>query len=81
MSAVRGVAGVHHVHIWSLSSDINVLDAHVYSCEKDRVKIEEMKREIKERLEKYHIHHSTLEVECEECKDCAIVEPVNGHTE
>jgi hypothetical protein len=40
-----------------------------------------MKREIKERLEKYHIHHSTLEVECEECKDCAIVEPVNGHTE
>ena len=81
MTSVEGVAGVHHVHIWSLSSDINVLDAHIYSCEKDVEKIGKMKREIKERLEKYHIHHSTLEVECEECADCDIVVPVNGHPE
>ncbi|MDD4137471.1 MAG: cation diffusion facilitator family transporter [Methanoregula sp.] len=73
MTSVAGVSGVHHVHIWSLSSDIHVLDAHVYSCEKDAGKIEGMKREIKERLEKYHIHHSTLEFECEECSDCDIV--------
>ena len=81
MASVAGVSGVHHVHIWSLSSDINVLDAHIYSCEKDVEKIGKMKREIKERLEKYHIHHSTLEVECEECADCDIVVPVNGHPE
>jgi cobalt-zinc-cadmium efflux system protein len=81
MTSVEGVAGVHHVHIWSLSSDIHVLDAHIYSCEQDVIKIGEMKREIKERLEKYHIHHSTLEVECEECADYEIVEPVNGHPE
>jgi len=73
MTSVRDVAGVHHVHLWSLSSDINVLDAHVYSCERDASRIEEMKKEIKKRLEKYHIHHSTLEFECEECKDCSIV--------
>ncbi len=79
MMAVEGVTGVHHVHIWSLSSEIHVLDAHIYSCEPDVAKIGEMKREIRTRLEKYHIHHSTLEVECEECKNCAIVEPVNGH--
>ncbi|MFA4826050.1 MAG: cation diffusion facilitator family transporter [Methanoregula sp.] len=81
MTAVEGVAGVHHVHIWSLSSDIHVLDAHIYSCEPDVVKIGEMKQEIRKRLEKYHIHHSTLEVECEECKHCSIMEPVNGHRE
>ena len=81
MTSVEGVEGVHHVHIWSLSSDINVLDAHIYSCEKEVEKIGKMKREIKERLEKYHIHHSTLEVECEECADCDIVVPVNGHPE
>ena len=46
-----------------------------------KTKVAEMRRKIKERLEKYHIHHSTLEVECEECKDCAIVEPVKGHPE
>lgn len=73
MTSVNGVDGVHHVHLWSLCSDINVLDTHVYSCERDVEKIEVMKREIKERLKKYQILHSTLEFECEECKECAIV--------
>ena len=81
ITSVTGVDGVHHVHIWSLSSEIHVLDAHIYSCEQDVLKIGEMKRQIRERLEKYHIHHSTLKVECEECENPAIVEPVNGHVE
>jgi len=74
MMAVEGVSGVHHVHLWSLSSDINVLDAHVYSCEKEAGRIEKIKLEIKKRLEKYNIYHSTLEFECEECKNCTLVE-------
>jgi len=73
MTGVNGVDGVHHVHLWSLSSDINVLDAHVYTCERDVGKIELIKREIKERLKKYRILHSTLEFECEECKECTLV--------
>jgi cobalt-zinc-cadmium efflux system protein len=76
MTTVKGVDGVHHVHLWSLCSDINVLDAHVYSCERDVEKIEQTKQEIKERLKKYRILHSTLEFECEECKDCALVEKI-----
>jgi cobalt-zinc-cadmium efflux system protein len=74
MTTVSGVDGVHHVHLWSLCSDINVLDAHVYSCERDVDKIEQIKQEIKERLKKYRILHSTLEFECRECRDCALVE-------
>lgn len=76
---VKGVDGVHHVHLWSLCSDINVLDAHVYSCERDVEKIEQMKREIKERLKKYRILHSTLEFECDECKDCGLIEHIKNH--
>jgi cobalt-zinc-cadmium efflux system protein len=76
MASVRGVDGVHHVHLWSLCSDINILDAHVYSCEKDVEKIELMKQEIKERLKKYRILHSTLEFECDECKECGLVEHI-----
>ena len=79
MTTVKGVDGVHHVHLWSLCSDINVLDAHVYSCEKDVEKIETIKQEIKERLKKYQILHSTLEFECYECKDCALVENIQDH--
>jgi cobalt-zinc-cadmium efflux system protein len=79
MTSVSGVEGVHHVHIWSLCSDINVLDAHVYSCERDVEKVEQMKLEIKKRLKKYRILHSTLEFECDECKDCAIVQHIEEH--
>jgi cobalt-zinc-cadmium efflux system protein len=73
IESVVGVDGVHNVHLWSLCSNINVLDAHVYSCETDLRKLEEIKHEIKHRLEKYRIHHSTLEFESCKCGDCRIV--------
>ena len=43
IESVAGVDGVHNVHLWSLCSNINVLDAHVYSCETDLRKLEEIK--------------------------------------
>jgi cobalt-zinc-cadmium efflux system protein len=70
MESVEGVLGVHNVHLWSLCSNINVLDAHVYSCETDTRRLEEIKAEIKHRLERFRIGHSTLEFECRECEDC-----------
>jgi cobalt-zinc-cadmium efflux system protein len=70
MESVAGVEGVHNVHLWSLCSNINVLDAHVYSCDTDARNLEAIKTEIKHRLEKFKIRHSTLEFECRECADC-----------
>ena len=70
IESVEGVEGVHNVHLWSLCSNINVLDAHVYSCETDVRRLEGIKTEIKHRLEKFRIGHSTLEFECNECEDC-----------
>jgi cobalt-zinc-cadmium efflux system protein len=65
---VKGVEGVHNVHLWSLCSNVNIIDAHVFTKETDMLKLEEMKHEIKSKLEKYNIKHATLEFECEECK-------------
>ena len=76
ISSVPGVMGVHDIHIWSLSSSIRVMDAHIYSCETDSRENEKIKREIKERLERFRIYHSTLEFECEECVEagaCVLV--------
>lgn len=78
---VPGVDDVHHLHLWSLCSNIHVLDTHVYSCIRDMDKIEEMKREIKERLKKYQILYSTLEFECITCTNCSVVEEVRSHME
>ena len=74
MESVPGVDGVHDVHLWSLCSNINVLDAHVYSSVTDLRRLEEIKQEIKKRLEKFRIRHSTLEFESRECPDCRVVQ-------
>jgi len=64
---VKGVQGVHHVHLWSLCSNINVIDAHIYTRVKLLSEIEKIKKEIKRKLKKYNIKHATFEFECEEC--------------
>ncbi|MEK6869274.1 MAG: cation diffusion facilitator family transporter, partial [Nanoarchaeota archaeon] len=64
---VKGVESVHNVHLWCLCSNINVIDAHIFTNEPSMGKIEIMKQKIKKNLEKYNIRHATLEFECEEC--------------
>jgi cobalt-zinc-cadmium efflux system protein len=78
IESVEGVEGVHNVHLWSLCSHINVLDAHIYSCRHSMEEIEVIKQEIKKRLGKYQIMHSTLEFECEECRECAVVSGISA---
>ena len=73
MESVKGVSGVHNVHFWTLCSNINVLDAHVYCCETDPDTLEQIKAELKHRLEPFRIGHSTLEFECRECEDCRVL--------
>ncbi|MFA4860454.1 cation diffusion facilitator family transporter [Methanoregula sp.] len=72
MESVPGVDSVHNVHFWTLCPNINVLDAHIYSCDTDVRHIDEMRAEIRRHLEKYQIGHSTLEFECEKCEDCRV---------
>ncbi len=79
MESVPGVDGVHDIHVWALCSHVNVLDAHIYSCERDIDRRDAIKEELKRHLEKFNIRHSTLEFECEECQDCRLVREVNHH--
>ncbi|WP_292370552.1 cation diffusion facilitator family transporter [Methanoregula sp. UBA64] len=72
MESVPGVSGVHNVHLWTLCSNINVLDAHVYCCESNPEVQETIKAEIRHRLEAFRIGHSTLEFECRECSDARV---------
>lgn len=66
-----GVMGVHHLHVWAMSTTENALTAHIVVC--DVAKMEELKHRIKERLAQEGIAHATLEFEtgdaCHE-KDC-----------
>lgn len=62
--SVKGVLGVHDIHIWSLEGETDVFTAHVI-LDDDTLKnrSEQTKQQIKELLQKHHIEHSTIEIE------------------
>lgn len=67
------VKGVHHIHIWALSTTENALTAHVVVDSLQGAG--EVKQRIKDDLKHHGIVHSTLEFELpdeEECMDCGV---------
>lgn len=73
---VPGVRGLHHVHIWAISTTENALTAHlVLSPDTTPDQETKIKRELKHQLEHQNIHHITLETEREndgcEAEDCS----------
>ena len=69
MEAVEGVRGVHHIHVWAISTTENALTAHVVLDELGRM--EEVKHRLKELLREEGIRHATLEFETaqEHCRE------------
>jgi cobalt-zinc-cadmium efflux system protein len=71
MVGVPGVSEVHDLHVWSLSSEMRVLSAHMVltghpTLEEAQVVGDQVKQAIGE---PFAIAHSTLELECERCND------------
>jgi cobalt-zinc-cadmium efflux system protein len=71
MCAVEGVESIHDLHVWSLSSEVRALSAHVVlaghpSLEEAQVVGERIKKTVGS---PFAIAHSTLELECEPCAD------------
>jgi cobalt-zinc-cadmium efflux system protein len=64
---IEGVEGIHNVHLWSLCSNLNIMDAHIFTNIHNMSEIENLKAIIKTKLEKYNVRYSTLEFECEAC--------------
>jgi cobalt-zinc-cadmium efflux system protein len=74
--AVRSVDGVeeaHDIHVWSLSSDLHALSAHVVlSGSPTLAEAQAMAARIKELLEdRFAIGHATIEAECDSCLDAS----------
>jgi cobalt-zinc-cadmium efflux system protein len=69
--AVPGVESVHDLHVWSLSSELRALAAHIVvdghpSLEEAQV----VGQRVRDALSKHWaIAHATLELECESCED------------
>jgi cobalt-zinc-cadmium efflux system protein len=69
MAAVAGVESVHDLHVWSLSSEVRALAAHLVidghpTLEEAQAVGNRVKHEL---AEHFGIAHATLELECEAC--------------
>jgi cobalt-zinc-cadmium efflux system protein len=70
----KGVIDVHHMHVWALSTTENALTAHLVVAPTDLHLFDDIKHDLRHRLQHMDISHSTFEPEfatekCEE-PDC-----------
>lgn len=70
---IEGVCGIHHIHIWAISTTENALTAHLVLEEGLKgEKINQIKSNFRHALEHLDIGHATLETEtkADNCKFC-----------
>lgn len=72
MAKVNGVREAYHVHLWTITSGVYAMSAHVLIDDqlvsKSREIIDELRRLLSER---FKIMHSTIQLECEKCDTTA----------
>jgi cobalt-zinc-cadmium efflux system protein len=67
---VKGVEGVHHVHVWSITQSRRMVTLHAAICENEDS--DQMVRNIKTRLkQRFSLDHATIEIERGSCADAA----------
>jgi len=70
----EGVVDIHHMHVWALSTTENALTAHLVVKPEDMAMFDDIKHDLRHRLEHLSISHSTFEPEFadEKCEqpDC-----------
>lgn len=67
MASVEGVLDVHDLHVWSICSEHVALSAHVITADQKLTDGDGIMAELKARLKKFGIEHTTIQFECEAC--------------
>jgi cobalt-zinc-cadmium efflux system protein len=66
---VKGVLGVHDLHIWSLTKNLRTMSAHILTEDLPISSGAEIQRQINEIVvHRYNIAHATLQLECVGCE-------------
>jgi cobalt-zinc-cadmium efflux system protein len=81
MMSVPGVRGVHDLHVWSISSSLRALSAHILTDNMTLDQGAQVQQAINQRLvSRYDIGHATLQLECVGCApDVLYCELEPGH--
>ncbi len=70
LRTIPGVKDLHHVHLWTITSGIHALSAHVLVGDIQMNRTGEILQEINTLLkERFRIPHTTIQFECENCEE------------
>ena len=84
VTQVKGVLGVHDLHIWSIAQNLRTMSAHILTDDLPISTGSEIQRQINEIVyHRYNIVHATLQLECVNCLPdglyCEIAESNHSH--
>ena len=73
MQNVRGVRGVHDLHVWSIAQNLRALSAHILTDDMPISQGARVQRDLNDILHaQYGIAHATLQLECSGCEPDAL---------
>jgi len=71
IAAIPGVEDVHDMHIWTITSGIHALSAHLLIEDQTVAQSGDIARAVERDLaRRFNITHTTLQLECERCEGC-----------
>ncbi|MDD5544741.1 MAG: cation diffusion facilitator family transporter [Acidobacteriia bacterium] len=82
IQAIPGVIDVHHLHIWSLASQVHAMSGHIEIADIPPSQSEQILDNIDRMLkERYNITHTTIQFEHMKCRpeeeSCSVATPAN----
>lgn len=79
---IGGVSEVHDIHIWTITSDLYALSAHLVIDDQMVSKSMDVVKTVRQELAKrYNISHTTLQLECESCPTGCVCELDKHHVQ
>ena len=71
IKSISGVDEVHDMHVWTITSGMHALSAHLLITDQMVSKSAEIVETVNQDLARYfNITHTTLQLECEKCESC-----------
>lgn len=86
LKTIVGVHGVHDLHVWSITQNMRALSAHILTDDVSISTGAHLQRQLNELLHiRYHIAHTTLQLECQGCEPdelyCNLTEHTHTHSQ
>lgn len=74
IEAMRGVEGVHHVHLWSIGEHDTHFEAHIVAADGPLSGADDIRERTTQMLvDRFGIGHVTLQMECGACADTGLI--------